>query len=522
MRIIADVATLISADRLIIVEHVMDGVKRSVSFPLSLYKRAHFSDDNESFRPINEYWESLDYAKQTAIYNIYEDIRELFDSPTGTVALSLELTDLVTKLMSYHITTDVARWIRNESNLKVPVGVPMEFVYDIDKNTTPDKTYPYDEYIGLMALSVIFRAMIPIWAMFTKPVKEERGKILKEQHSFLLLKNTELYKSEFLERLMRYIKANINKDTYTGNHTLEFIPSDDMPFYLLSLVCVRKLCLGEVYDEVPKPNLPAAIYIFIVDPPSPQGGDHSQQVRSKKLKKEGAGESNENSGSSLELYKARTSITPGRIAEMVYSLRDPVNLAQQLCPLADERLIEKDCKRALETIDELVIKGIQSPQIRLTQWVINPVFPAQGILCIEDESLIARMCAVTETVLRHRGFSYLALLSTAVALVEEGSMRLSPVSSKSQISEELSKALMNGFPYQREPKRKTATNSSVNFVQDDIKTLSQAFSRYTWRATADEALVREVLNTHVRRIPIFPSLRSDIASMLVKAEDELN
>lgn len=94
--------------------------------------------------------------------------------------------------------------------------------------------------------------------------------------------------------------------------------------------------------------------------------------------------------------------------------------------------------------------------------------------------------------------------------------------SKSQITDDLAQALAVNFPFQREPKRKTATNSNYDFVQEDIKRLSSEFARFTWRATADEALVTKVLGTHLRRVGILPQLKSDIGYMLVDSEQQFN
>lgn len=522
MRIIPNVSSLLSQERSVLVEHTEDGVLRKISFPLSLYKKNHFSGDNETFQCINDYWASLPDQQQSDIYAIYEDIRELFDSPTGNQELRDELTKLVTRLMDHHHTQDVVQWIKTRSQLKVPVGVEREYRYDVDKNTTVDKTYIYDDYIGLMAVSVILRTMIPVWAMFSKPVKDAIGKTLKEMYSFLLLSKSQLYKSTEMTRLLRYIKANINKDSYTGNHTLEGICSDDMPFYLLGLVCVRKLCLGEdLYSDNPRQNLAALVYTYVIDRPGPHGNDYSQQVRTKAIKKEGSGETSENSGGSLELYKARARVTVGRIAEMEYSLRDPVSLAIQLCPDADEVVLAKDMRRAMQTSLEMLSKDVQSPQVTMTQWVIAPVFPPQGMFYLEED-MVVRCCAIAETVLRHRGFSYLALLATSTPIIEEDSVRITPVGSKSQIGEDMIKALSVNFPFRREPKRKMENNTSFDFVQEDIKRLYSDFQRQVWRATADESLVRLVLGTHVRRIPVLANMRKDIGQMLIQAEEQFN
>lgn len=519
MRISADVASLVSAERSVKVEHGEGQNQRQVTFGLSLYKKNHFSEDNETFRVINEYWASLPENSQEEIYMVYEDIRELFDSVTGSKELKEELTRLVTRLMEFHKTKDVIHWVKYKSGLPVPRDIKEVYTYDVDKNTTLDKTYTYEDYIGLMSLLVIFRAMIPIWAMYNKPAKDSIGKTLKEMHSFLLLQDSEVYYSEPLQRLQRYVTANIGRDAYTGNHTLEFICSDDYPFYLLCLVCVRKLCLGELYSDEPKQNLAALVYTYIIDRPGPQGSDYSQQVRSKKLRREGAGETTENSGSTLELYKARASVTVGRIAELEYNNRDMFNLAIQLCPEVNEKLLRRDLDRALVTSEEMLDKGIQTPQQLLMAYTVCGRVLSPHAISYFEEPMVAQLCGLAETVLRHRGFSYLALLVTSVAMIDESGVRVSPVGSKSQIGEETSRKIAEYFPYRRVSTKKSSNNIEHCFVTEDIKKLSTEFGRFTWRATADEALVREVLHTHVRRVPMLPQLRSDIASMLIQNEE---
>lgn len=520
MKISADISSIISSERTVIVEHGEGSDRRSVTFGITMYKSNNFANDNEIFRAINEYWASLPEADQADIYGIYEEVRELFDSAAGTIMLKSELTALVTKLMKFHQTKNVIAWIKRFSDMKVPSKGKGEifhvYRYDPDKDTTEDRTYIYEDYIGLMAISTILRVMIPIWSMYNKSAKDSSGKVTKEMQSFLLLQDSELYDSAPMQRLDRYIRANFKKESYTGNHTLEFICSDDMPVYLKSLVCVRKLCMGELYMEDPPQNLPALIYTFIMDRPGPQGNDHSQQVRVKEVKKGGEGEATENSGSTLEMYKARATVTSGRIAEMEYSLRDPYVIAERLAPQADRKLLRQDMEIAMDTSKELLEKGIRKPQHLLAPWITASVFPAQGVFYIEDRMIT--LCAITEVVLRHRGFGYLALLSTAVAMPEEDALRVAPMGSRAQVSKELSESLSHHFPYIREPKRKTASNGNVCLVTEDIQKLSMEFSKSIWRATADVSLVKQVLNTHVRRVPILPQLRSDLFAVLTQMQ----
>lgn len=523
MRIVPDLMNSVATglDRWVSVEHGEGSARRSLTFPISLYKKTYFTEEKEIFKPINNYWASLPEEDQAAIYAIYEDVRELFDTPGGSTTLRAELTDLTTRLMAFHKTKDVIAWIRRDSGMIIPASVTQSYKHDVDRSTTVDQTYVYEDYLGLMALSVVLRAMIPIWAMYSKPAKDATGKVHKERVSFLLLRDSEIYNSEPIQRLRRYIKANISKDSYTGNHTLEFIPSDDLPDYLMSIVCVRKLCLGSLYiTNKDAQNLAAAVYTYIIDRPGPQGSDYTQTVREKKIKKEGAGETTENSSSNIEIYKARASITPGRVSELEYDLRDPFMTCLNLCPGTDEVALRRNIDRALETSLTMLSGDIQNPQVTLAQYVLGPIFAPQALYYIsQDSNLMVQACAITQTVLQHRGFDYLAVLSTSVAMIDEVGMRVTPAGSKSQLPDDLVENFEKHFPYKRISKKRAVNQVPYCFVTEDIRRLVADFHRFTWRATADEDLVRKALDTRVRRVTILPSLRTEITKMLVDSEE---
>lgn len=517
MRIIPDIESMTRQERQVLTEH--NG--RRQSFNIHLYKKDKFSEDSSTFFPINEYWADLPDHEQQGIFECYEEAQELFDSITGVSGLNAELTNICTRLMSYHQIDRVKRWLEKDSVFMVPEGVDHVYKEDKDRSTTRDQTYIYDDYLGLMAKSIIYRAMIPIWSVYSKTAKTDGGKPHRELNSFFLLANSEIFDCEPTQRLLRYIRANLRPDTHTGNHTLAGICKDDMPLHLLARVCVLKLCMADLLVrgapiEKNKYNLPALVYNSIIEPPSPQGGDHSQRVLTKEVITEGRGETNESNSSVLEFYKARSPITTGRIAEMEYSLRDPYQITLQLCPDADL----SDLEVALETSKKLYTEQIQPCLITLSQWVIAPAFPPNGVFYMETD-LLVRIFAITETVLRHRNFGSLALLSTAYTVKEDDGMRVTSVVGKSHMSEELFNKIAHYFPYRKEIKRKASGPGEDCYVISDIKKLSQEFARFTWRATAADSLVEKVQGSaRSRRINILPSLRSDLGEMLCQAEEQ--
>ena len=96
----------------------------------------------------------------------------------------------------------------------------------------------------------MLRCMIPIWGEYISSTRQETGTRHKEFYAFQLLNNSNISKSVPMVKLCNYVEAIVGPDKYNNVNTLNGISSEDFGYWLLSLVCVRRLCVGDIRGAI--------------------------------------------------------------------------------------------------------------------------------------------------------------------------------------------------------------------------------------------------------------------------------
>lgn len=514
MQAIADNAKMAGNGNQMEIEH--HGV--CVPFTLSMFKKDNFSSENETFMHLNRYWGTRPLKEQDRIFQLYQAIAEDFDSLMNKTMLKESLSSKVTELMNLHSLTDIENWVRYNSDIVIPSTFNVEYVENIDKNTTQEKTYTQGEYIQLVAMSLALRVMVPIWGSYIKSIRGDAGNEFKEHQAFLLLKDAEINKSPPMMKLITYIKAQIGKDTFNANNTLNFICSEDFPYWLLALVCVKRLCLGDFRSKDPRANLSTLIYNFVIQRVRyPADNDFANMVKPKTA--DDFGPEGENKISNLERFKVTTNISLGQIVEMECSMSDIPKVAFKLCPELDPALLE----RCYETSRELLHSHVRllNPQMTLLRWVFSPVISPRGMMYLPLEQIVNSL-AVLEAILWTRGHKYLAILSTSYALIDDGVHRVAQVASKMRTPEDLTGELRKLFPFTQLIKGRNGVETEVCPITESIHLLATDLTLFTWRGTAHESMLQEVFNTPTRRIPILPDIKTELTKLVIELGKRVN
>ena len=223
-------------------------------------------------------------------------------------------------------------------------------------------------------MSVALRVMVPIWGSFIKTIRGDAGNQFKELQAFILLKNADINRSDQMVKLYNYINAQIGKDNFNATNTLNFICREDFPHWLLSLVCVKRLCIGDVRSKDPRANLTTLIHNFIIQRIRATDNDFTNMVKPKSA--EDFGPDGENKISNLERFKVTTNISLGQIVEMEYSVKDIYKVAHRLCTDVDPAILE----RSLETSKVLANVRLLNPQMTLLRWVFSPAIMPRGMM----------------------------------------------------------------------------------------------------------------------------------------------
>jgi len=483
---------------------------QEIIFTISVFGRANFSvTEYDTFDHINKYWETLPEAEQQTIFDLYKEIRFGFDNYYSKNDLFGYLSDKVKLLMEVHNLDKVQDWVVFKSDIQVPHTFDVEYTHSIDNNTSREKTYTRSDYIKLVTLSLVLRCMIPIWGEYVSYIRRETGMAFKEFYAFQLLNKSNIVHSIPFEKLRLYIEHIVGDDRYDPTNTLNSISSEDYGYWLLSLVAVRRLCVGDLRGLDPKANIITFIYKYIIDKIRNNDNNCENMVKEKTFDDKST--DSENKISTLERYKVKTNISLGEIVELEYSLRDIRTAAFKITSELNPEVLEK----SLYTSQALLQERLLDHQVTILRWVFKPLISPKGLLYL-PKPIIVQALGALEAILWAKGHKYLALLVTSFASSSEHEMRISPVDSKIRVNKELADELDKLYPFTRTTNSKKVGVKEVNLAARAIDIVTESVTMHSLKLTADDALIEQVFGSVSRRLPIKPDIKNDLTRLVIE------
>lgn len=483
-----------------------------ITWNIALFDKMSFSGEFDIFEQINGYWGHLPKTDQDKIFDIYKRIRIVFDEVWETNELTRQLHVLIKELYQFHELADVKHWKDFHSNLILPAGLRDAFMESHETPGTRERTYLKEDYHWLVTLSIALRAMIPIWGEFISRTKKDTGTTFKEYYAFQLLAYSNIYKSEPMERLRVYVEHSLPPDKSKSAAILGGISSEDFPLWVLGLVVVRRLSVGNVLGTDPSSSLVTFIYKYIGQ--KVKGHDNSFIGMVKDKPFEGHGQEGENNLSRLEGYKVKQEIPAGDIAIIGFYAQDIDALALLICPDIDLNLV----RLSEISVQALSHEHIWPPQIALIQWVLKQkqAIPPRGLQHLSKTSIL-RCMAVTQALLWHRNHYELAALLSSVEQSNVDEQQLGGTDSRARISKDQMEVLETLFPYSRRPTGKQKLTKRPNPAADSIDSMSVLFSEHDWKITLPSEWVAQVTsNRNNRRYAVPQNVKILLANLVIQ------
>lgn len=477
-------------------------------FSISVFGRQCFTDEFDVFDQINTYWEQLPKEHQDNIFQVYKDIQFGFDNIWNQIELTAYLCDKVKLLVELHNLDNLHDWVAYKSNIIIPHTFDVDYNHSIDNNTSREKTYTRSDYVKLVTLSLTLRIMIPVWGEFISKIRQDSGTQFKEFYAFQLIRESTLLHSIPLNKLGVYIEHMLGADKNNANNTLSGISSEDFGFWLLSLVSVRRLCVGDIRGNDPKANLITFIYKFIIQKIRNTDNNVENMVKPKTIDDKGNGE--ENKTSTLERYKIKSNISLGEIVELEHSIFNIEETVYKLTSNLDPDLLN----RSIQTSKILINEKILDPQMTLLRLVFKPVISPRGLMYLTKPSIVQALGAL-EAVLWARGHKYLALIASSYANISDKEMIISPVDSKIRVPKQLSEDLNKLYPYTRNIKS-AKEYKQVNLAAKSVDLLTDNLMMYSWKPTAHDDMLQEVFGSLSRRLPIKPDIKIYLTNLILE------
>lgn len=491
-----------------------------IHWNIALYDKMSYSGDFDIFEQINGYWAHLPIHTQNEIYAVYAQIHQTFetigegsDSNQELYELVTKLYDLVAKLYEYHNLDDIKHWLTyHATNVRIPTNLRESYQESHENPGSRERTYLRDDYVWLVALSVALRAMIPVWGEFIARARKETGTTYKEYYAYRLLAKSSIAHSEPMERLRVYVEHSVPPDKSKSAAILEGLSSDDFPIWVLGLVLVRRLSIGDVRGLDPNSSLVTFIYKYIGQKVKGHDSSFIGLVKDKIV--EGVGQEGENNLSKLEGYKIKETIPAGDIAIISHYMQNSEQLARSVCPDIDLGLV----RASLLSVQALMDKQIWKPQMTLMQLVLARVVSSQGLLHLHKPLTLQAM-AITQALLWHRGHRELAALVSAVEQDSTDAQQLPGSDSRARISKEQMEVLDALYPFSRRTTGKQKGLKRTNPAAESIESVSAEFSKHAWRLSLPPDWTAELTgNRNTKRYTVPHDIKIKLAALAISIQ----
>lgn len=445
-------------------------------------------DDNIIFN-INDYWAHLPLDKQDAIFAIYKEIYEVFETVENTRELDKQLLRLVKALFEYHQFDDIMRYYHEHARIKVPQDLKDKYVSGL----FPDLTYLKHEYPDLVGLAIAMKAMIPIWGTYINVIFTEAGSNYKEFKAAALLHDTEIIHSRAYLRLKRYIDAYW--DGYIKEHSsaaiLAGMAKDNVPEWLLGNVMIRRISTAKII-QANQPEQPTIIitdvYNFIESLVDAMDKYFGGRVNEKGLDPMGSGD--DDNISVIENYKIKQQTSEGVTAmHDVYLRTRAVDILKRIDPTCPEEYYHEVKKVFNQTYQSGF--ELNDFSITLIKWTLDPVVTAKTIDEITYNAIIEGLF-VTHALIRHWGFNHILMMLFAM---KENTGMISNVV-RQQVTEEQLDRLAEIYPHTPNSNiKRKLTRRESNVAMVAIRHLLTSLYGTWWRlAPWDKAANYPALN----------------------------
>lgn len=490
------------------------GVVHELDFNNSALAKTAFviavNDDNPIFCHLNKYLNRLPKDRQKDIFEILTCVHNTIEDSTNLEVTNSALKTLYNHLFDRIKFEEILYLLQNDYEFNNDISLPssdhIKMKYEsVSDNYTKEKTYIFSEYQELIALIIQSRIMFPIWAHYIEVFSGSLGTNYKEFEAFKLIEDSALFNNPAMDKLARYVKANTPGEGSKAA-IIDFISSDDYPYYNLALVVVRKLCTMEIRNPGEKhPVLIMHISTHVREKIS--NNDKKQgSIIADKIGQDVRANSEERQISMYERFKIRDSLTVGQKVFLKESLRNPLLLVQKLDPTIDLEM-------ANSVIAETIRMGttpVEKVQKVILRNIIYQVAPTKAVELLDREDLVNCLGAAA-AVLIHHGFTDIAQFCTATVIKNDGFATIATDQHQNKVTAELRERIHNLMPFQRSGKAKT----TVSPIYDNVDSIFKEITKNAWHSNLPDHIIAPNGGPVIRRIKIPSNLRIRLSEFAI-------
>ena len=483
---------------------------QTIHWPVPGYKTAGIPHREHLFDDFNLLVQKLPKEHQDALWSLYKEAREILNQVTEPTVLFSELSRIVAGIYDIVDYETVRRYVYVSGNVQFPRNLKTSY----GDGDIVERTYLKDDYIGMVILALGMRFMVPIWGEHLGIVADRTGSEYKEKSVYDLIKRSNLYHWQPLERLTLYVEATVGDLDSSLSTLLGGLSSVEIPRYMLALGVVRKLAVGPISAYTEEDNLIRSFYNFVDGNSKRLDVRFAGNIAPKKPLREGADDDN---SSVWDMYKINQGVSDGDKVLIEVFTEDVETMLGRVHPEMED--LEK-LDACLSVMNELHDIDVEYHHVVFTQWILAKAIPPKGVQSLNKKSLL-RCMAVTQAVLWDWGFHELALLMGAQRVKNDRSEMFIGLDGRNKVHRDYVEALNEHYPHYRRRSRKVDPNKRENIAIKAIDTVCDSFVRDEWRINAPKALMKAHGHTYNTRVmTVSGDIKNQMAKLILRINQQ--
>lgn len=496
----------------ILLSHGEESSRWDISAYARTSDRAASLDTGQMFEEINAYWATLPPSQQKAIWEIYQEVKEILETDFALSTIHLRLQKCVKRLYDLMPMHEIHKWFHFHGRVRIPTTLKEHY----GPQDPQDRTYLRGDYVDLVVLAIALRPMVPIWGAYISSTKKETGSTFKELMALSLLYQCYLVHAPSFNRLKTFVEASVKHSMDQGpspTAVLGGMGSTELPDWVFALTMVRRLAVGEISAPDDSSHIITNVYQYISNTLKSMdrkfGGKFGGKVSEKMQPTSG---SEEDKTSVVEMYKVKQEVSDGDLVIVNVYTENPFEMALRVEPALDLKRVEQ-CLQAVKALENL---PLQPHQITLVQWVMAACLPVRGIQLLMKPALL-RAIAVTQAVLWHWEFHDLAALASASPLINARDVMVAGLESRTRIPKDLMAQLEQLYPHYQQQRGKQTTPRQVNVAARAVDAFCDLVTRSDWQLhVPTDLLVLTSRHENTKKLVIPGDIRALLAKLIIK------
>ena len=363
------------------------------------------------FGYLNSYWEKQSKKFNDELFALYEEAHEVFLLTDDENLISQKISEVAVKILDMHSLDAMRKHIYSLPPTHSPYVDP-DTMKD-DYGTNPEaQTYTKNDYLELVVLSTILKAMTPLWGSINHVLVPIIGKDHKEMACLDLIRSSWVMQTEAMKKLARFTHTWVESAMSRSQAAItKDIASIDLPYYFLAMNVVRRMPIQRFRNINGEPvqtadvwqNLIRQIYNFT-------DGGKNEIYRGPTIKKGGGGEGEEQE-SIIEQCRIAQRV-PDYIFEVTSAyVEDVERFARDVIPMYNPEVAEilHTNLRQLFALGTFTMSDFHPVIFGKT---VNDAIHFKSTMHMDRKSLLC-VIAVSATVLKLRGYNEVAALIMA-------------------------------------------------------------------------------------------------------------